>query len=416
MVRLIVLRFLESYFRHRWLYLIPILIMSIAGALTLFVTSEYTARGVIFIQGESLLGSLTSLPRDGFGFETPAQATSQELYELLATDAFIRSLVLETSFEEYMAEGQTAMADAFEEVRETIWVEPRGENQIVIFASHEDPVLAYQLVSATIESYIQWQINLDLNESRVAEEFFKDLTATYQSDLEQARSEMEVFLSTHPDPPQFQSRPASEMIEIDRLQANIDMAAERYTATLTNLENARLATAQSESNVRQSYLLIDAPLLPETPETSLQTLAVTGAIFVVLGVVISGIAVVGSALLDRSVHFPIDVYHTLELPVLATVPAGVPVAAVEEDEVAGDTAVSSPSDATTTESTDAAVEPAEPEAVAEPESDDSEETIASDESEDDSEETGERVYKKGFDHFKTTISSEPEVQVEAAPE
>ena len=47
---------------------------------------------------------------------------------------------------------------------------------------------------------------------------------------------------------------------------------------------------------------------------------ISGLIFVVVGVVLSIMGILGGALLDRSHRFAIDVRHTLDLPVLALVP------------------------------------------------------------------------------------------------
>ena len=68
MIRLVILRILESYFRHRFLYLIPIVIMAGVGALAfLTADSSYISLGVIYVRKESLLTSLTNLQDGGFG-------------------------------------------------------------------------------------------------------------------------------------------------------------------------------------------------------------------------------------------------------------------------------------------------------------------------------------------------------------
>ena len=62
MLRLVILRILESYFRHRWLYLLPI-VLSVALA-AYFVVNEkqsYYAQGVLYVQNESYLASLTNV-------------------------------------------------------------------------------------------------------------------------------------------------------------------------------------------------------------------------------------------------------------------------------------------------------------------------------------------------------------------
>lgn len=75
MIRLVFLRLLENYFQHRWLYLLPVLIMFIAGVAYPFVVpASYVAEGTVYVQPETLLSSLTVVWNDGFAFRyvTPA--------------------------------------------------------------------------------------------------------------------------------------------------------------------------------------------------------------------------------------------------------------------------------------------------------------------------------------------------------
>ena len=91
MFRLISLRLLESYFRHRWLYLLPVLLMTILAAVSFFTAKpKYIARGVLFVQKQSLLARLTSVTGSDITWQTAASITTGELKELLQTEAFIR--------------------------------------------------------------------------------------------------------------------------------------------------------------------------------------------------------------------------------------------------------------------------------------------------------------------------------------
>ena len=56
------------------------------------------------------------------------------------------------------------------------------------------------------------------------------------------------------------------------------------------------------------------------PESLLKQMALEAAVFVIAGILLSLLAMAGGALLDRSLRFPIDVWHALHLPVLSSVP------------------------------------------------------------------------------------------------
>lgn len=336
MVRLVMLRILESYFRHRWLYLLPIVLMTALGVVFVLLTKPtYTAKGVLYVETQSYLATLTDLRDSGASWwTTPAESVNQEISELLQTDAFIRAIIQRTSLEEEMDGGSAVVDTLIEETRRNVWPSPLGNNQLQVNAVHEDPEIAYQIVTAVIEGYLQWRVNADLAESEVAQSFFSDLIETYSVNLAAAREAMRNYVEAHPVPLRG-DRPAEEAMEISRLQGEIDLAASRYATALDKEEETRLAMAQIESDARQTYFLIDAPTIPDTPDTSLRKLALSGGIFTVVGVFLSAGLIVGVALIDRSFRFPIDVINRLELPVLTMVPeATIPSANAERQPTA----------------------------------------------------------------------------------
>jgi hypothetical protein len=352
MVRLVMLRILESYFRHRWLYLLPIVLMTALGVVFVLLTKPtYTAKGVLYVETQSYLATLTDLRESGASWwTTPAESVNQEISELLQTDAFIRAIIQRTSLEEEM-DGGSAVVDALiEETRRNVWPSPLGNNQLQVNAVHEDPEIAYQIVTAVIEGYLQWRVNADLAESEVAQSFFSDLIETYSVNLAAAREAMRDYVEAHPVPLRG-DRPAEEAMEISRLQGEIDLAASRYATALDKEEETRLAMAQIESDARQTYFLIDAPTIPDTPDTSLRKLALSGGIFTVVGVFLSAGLIVGVALIDRSFRFPIDVINRLDLPVLTMVPEATIPSANAERQPAASTAAKVASSAAGTEPT-----------------------------------------------------------------
>lgn len=319
MLRLVLLRLLESYFRHRWLYLLPIVLMSAAAFV--YVASmppTYAVSGTLYVQNGNLLSSLTDIRPDGYSYITPAQAAMGELNQLLNAKAFLRAIIQKTDMEAKMAEDAASVADTLTEARNAIWLQELGSNLVMIAAQHEMPRTAQQLAEATIETYIQWKINLNREESVAAQNFFTDLIKTYQTQVEPARQALDNYLKTHPKPLQG-DRLDEEAAEIKRLQNALDSAEERLRRAENQEESARLALTQAESTVRQSYFVVDAPTRPLTPERSMKEIFVTLAIFIIAGFGISVVGIMGGALLDDSLRFPIDVVHGLNLPVLTMI-------------------------------------------------------------------------------------------------
>lgn len=319
MLRLILLRLLESYYRHRWLYWLPCLCMGVVAYLYIAqLPATYVAQGTLYVQDKTLLSSLTALRPDGFSWVTPAQATVSELNELLNTQAFLRAIVEQTDLEIKLREGSETVDATIEEARQAIWLRTLGNNLVLIGATYEMPRVTHQLVTATIEIYLQWKTNLTQTDSTTAQEFFADLIKNYQGEVEPARQSLAHYLATHPRPVRGE-RPEQESGEITRLQRAVDRAEERLRNAQNQEESARLARIQVESNVRQSYSIVDAPIRPQAPEQSLRHRLLIVILFLMAGMVLSAIGIVSGALLDQTYRFPLDVWQGLQLPIVATI-------------------------------------------------------------------------------------------------
>lgn len=320
MMRIVVLRILESYFRHRFLYLIPILLLAAAGAVSILTAeARYIAEGIIYVQKESFLGTLTNVRDVPYTYNSPAQETAAQIMELMQTDAFVRSIIQDTMLEEEMNKGEAVVAEVMDNVRRSIWTQPIGNNQVAIYSTRTDPVLAAELSNAVIERYVLWQINLDQVQSKAAEDFMDELVVNYGAELEQARENLRIYLEDHPEPLRG-DRPEVQQLEVDRLQGLLGLAGQRYSRALEQQEGARLATAQAEADIRQTYFVVDAPVIPRDPAVSLRQQAMNGVVFVIVGGILAAVAVAGAAFLDRSLRFSLDVEHGLGLPVLSMVP------------------------------------------------------------------------------------------------
>jgi capsular polysaccharide biosynthesis protein len=322
MARLIALRLTETYFRHRWLYWLPTVLMLVLGAAYFgyFAERVYIVRGVLYVQSDSLLNSLTAVLEQGaFTSATPAEYTASQIDELLQTNSFIRSIIAETRLEEQMDQGPVVVEELISETREAVWVEVQGSNQLMVAAAHDDPNVAYELANGLVNRFVQWRINADRRESATARDFFSGLITAYQVDLDGARASLQTYLEEHPEPI-FGERPASEELEIERLRAAVQMAQTRYSAVIDKEESARLALVQVESNVNHTYFLIDSPTIPVKSATSLRSLARNVVLVTAVGTLLSVVALVGAMLLDRSPRFPLEFESRTGLPVLAMVP------------------------------------------------------------------------------------------------
>ncbi len=323
MDRTFIARVLESYFRHRWLNLVPLFLMVVGAVVWLAVSKpEYTSRGVVYVQGGTLLASLTADSNSPTGWSTAAKATSDDLNSLLQSDSFVRAVISQSNLEPEMSKGPRVADQTVKKVREAVWTETLGHNMVLIGAVYTSPTIAQQLSNGVIQNYLQWRLNTGNNEGVTAQTYFEKLIPQYQADVQTARQDLQAYLTQHPDPVRGE-RPTEEQFQIDRLQAAVQAATQRLTDTVSKAEKAKLAGDRSSIDVQQTFSIIDAPQAPAEPSTSRRKLALSAAVFVLAGLLLSAVTVIGEALFDTTLRFPADVQQKLGLPVLGSLPEAV---------------------------------------------------------------------------------------------
>ena len=319
MSRFFALRLLESFFRRWILCLLPLVLLCALGVLSVMGKSkEYRSEGVLYVESETLLSKLTAVGTGGTNsFSTPAQTTSERVSSLLQTDDFIDSVIERGGLKDSVTNGLLTRENA----RASISVSPGGANTLRITSTNADPAVAFKLASATIDGFIDWIITASLRDSDAAETFLQDLASQYKTSADQARAALSAYLKAHPDP-SVGSRSTEDTLEISRLSDAVTAEQAKYTATVAKAEDARLASAQTRSDVAGRLRLVDTPTFPVAPTSSRRKQIMQIAMFVILGLMLSGAAVVAGALADRSIRQPGELPERLGIPMLAMLPDG----------------------------------------------------------------------------------------------
>ena len=317
---LALMRFLENWFQHFWLYLIPFILMLGAYVASLFILSdEFVSKGVLFVQTDTLINQVASLGDDNVDFFlAPSQQTADEINELLNTDSFIRLIITQTPLEAEMAKGDKVVRETIADVRESIAVNITGSNNVEVLASWDDQQIAWKTATAAMNSYIEWKINSDKRDIFGAREFLEQLVPQYENEYRGSVQALEEYLIQHPEP--FRGdRPEIEQLQINQLEVASQTSFDRYQEASDNLEQIRLEEVITEGKTRQSYTIVDSPKIPVEEEGGLVRKIVTAAVFLTLGAVLSILAIIASTLLDRSVRFPMESPSAVGLPVLSNV-------------------------------------------------------------------------------------------------
>lgn len=319
MIRLILLRVLEAFFRHRWSYAVIIGAAMLVGVLVfILVPADYQVRGTIYVQRESLLTTLAS-DRQVRQFTTPSQATLSEITSLLNTETFALTVLNNTDLRERVNESRRELEEVLIEYRRDVFVSAEGSNIVVISAQNPNPYLAQQLAAETMKAYVDWRVNFERADSATAQRFFAEQITLYEEQLARAERELRDYLLLYPDPVRG-GRSSEEVFEIERLQRAITEASDRVSDARDKEEDARLALAKVNSDSFQEYLVIDAPAVPNSPPSVLRRAVLILGVFTVLGVILAAVRLALAIITDRTFHFPTDVRYGVHQPTLAMLP------------------------------------------------------------------------------------------------
>jgi hypothetical protein len=309
-----IVRLLESFFRHPLLHLLPLVAFATLGGWHVSSQQEtYRSGGVLLVADQTLLSSLTGLRGGESGWETPAQFTSGQLNTLLQSDTFVIGVAERAG----VGDATTLTGDDVQELRDSLGSWGTGRDLVHVWAEHEDPRTAQRLADATIQRLIHWRVDNEVSDSVAAEAFLAPIRERYAEELAAARAALADYLRD--TAPREGDRSAVEQAMIKDLTVALTDAEMRYAGALADEETARLAAATAESDVQSQLQVLDAPTLPTAPETSLRTLAVAFAAFIVVGLILSLASIAVGMLSDRTVRFREDV-DRLGVELLAQIP------------------------------------------------------------------------------------------------
>lgn len=320
--RHVLLRCLELFFRHFWLNILPFLLMCVAAGLFL-LKPIYVSRASIYVQNETLLDTLIKIrirdqPLDGVKILTPAQVAANEFKELIQTDAFVYAVIAGSDLRGELTGSPDDVRDVLKLYRESFFVEAEGDSLVSFRVEADTPELAYQMANATVNAYRSWKISTEIQDGRIAQSFFEEILNPYEEELASAQAALSQYLAQYPEPAVGQ-RSAEEMLEIQKLQDQIELATTRLKSVLDKAESARLALAQTERDVDQTYMLMDAPVVPALAEP-LAYQAALAMVFPALGLVLTLLIVLGRYIADRTVLSAADVIKEFDLVVCAEIP------------------------------------------------------------------------------------------------
>jgi uncharacterized protein involved in exopolysaccharide biosynthesis len=301
---------LDVLFRHKFLIILPLVILTLAGAAASLArqTTEYNSSAHVWTQRTPLLSS--ALGGQGGSFSTPAGHQARVLNDLLKLDSFRQSVA-------DRVDGLEGLSPRMQRrvVREGTTVFASGTNVMTIRHRDEDPLLAQSIVQAIIDAYSETFQSSVMVQAEGAEAFYETRLEEASIALDESEQALASYEGTLSPTAAIDSGP-----ELAALQADARQAQRGYDEQLGRLENIYLQRDAALEGRDLSFQVMDPPNLPSGPlPTARKDLLMLPALGMLLGVSASGAVLFALTRLDDSIRLPGEA-RQVGAPVLAVVP------------------------------------------------------------------------------------------------
>lgn len=323
MIRLAIVRILETYFRNPITYLILPALLTVYGAYNTFTTfeDEYVSGITIQIRQNELVQDLSlATDRSQSRFDTPSELVANEVWNLLDTDPFMTELIetIDYSKPEHYTSHQTR-----EEIEDSIFnglqTIPLSDNQVVIVMTYNNPDIAFSLIENIYALYVDRKISDAIIDTESASNTIDMLVASSEKQKLAIEEELRVYLETHPEPADSRlDRREVEQFQIDRLQQALERVTGQYYDALSLKDETDLTEITLESTIRQSYIVIDGPISP-IELTSTTDMIISIALFGIAGSILSFGALFCIAFFNQRIMVPLDAKNSSQLPIIGVI-------------------------------------------------------------------------------------------------
>jgi len=269
--RLFISRLLETFFRRKWLYLLALVPFVALGVVTVKnSTPQYRSSGTI---------QANKFPNgtDPFGQQAPGLFTAAQINTAMSTDKFLTQLIAKAQ----LTDDGTSSTALKETVKGAVSAASAGFDVVSITAVTSDPTLSVDLAAATIETYRDW--------------------------------ESTKYATLNP----VSAPPTATTVDGAAESAGDATAAAAEAEAADEPDAASKAAAQKI--ISQRFPTVDTPT-EAVAEPHRKKDAITLVLFLALGALVVGAAVVVATLMDKSVRYSEEVETQLHVPVLATIP------------------------------------------------------------------------------------------------
>lgn len=313
-------RYLETIFRHKLLFLVPIILVPLVTiGVTLYAGSSAVIRASVWVEPTRVL-EVNGVPR-----VSPNEGEAKAMSERLKTEAFRQKILDRTGLTATIQAGDwpqpsrlqrqlggnavsrvvarvlrlvppktldEAMAVGLKMVEDKVTISTVGENLVIVEYKGSDPELGVRLLQETLSLYAEINLDIRAQETAAGLEVLNRQVRAQQQQLDLAEENLTLFLEANTAPLPGQQRPPVEESQIRRLNQAYSLEANLFEATLQRLEILQLTGETASSARGLTFQVIDPPEAPDSIKIKIRQVSMVALLGIVLGLILAIVPIV----------------------------------------------------------------------------------------------------------------------------
>ena len=265
--------YLETFFRHKWLFFVPfVIVLAVATAGGVYASWTYQSQASLWTEPNAVLDQAASNLTAPLADTNANQDEFARLDALLQTDQFVGAIVQNVPKLRAQADTPTSLQSTIGTVRQNLNVWPWQQNLIVFRYRGRDPEVAQEVVSQTLSLFLAQRLQDHVGQADKAISFLQAQQKDYQDQLTAASTALSQFEAAHP-PATRATMDDLDQLEYQRLKTDYQTILDQVRYLGGELDKAQFTKQKFIAQQGSTYVIKDQPLLPTSPDLSFNKLA-----------------------------------------------------------------------------------------------------------------------------------------------
>jgi uncharacterized protein involved in exopolysaccharide biosynthesis len=319
----VIARFVETFFRHKLLILLPIFVtpLVVMPFAFLLVRPYYETTAGVWAERPAYV----PITDDASRYVTPAQSQQARLNELLQTRSFLEDIAKRTSLAPLVTSSDpTARENAVIYLQRAIYPLPSGNKLLGIRVRADDPDLAMEIINATLAAFRERAANDRVSAASSATAFYDGQLKNAEDESSKAQDAVRRYITANPrlgdaaaalagpsqntnsSTPRVQVPASALDPQLSELAKRLD-ADEKEVDRLRGLvEQSRFDASAAIDGSDSSLQIVDPPIYPSSAQRERKRFLIFPAAAIAIGGLVSALLLISLTATDRSVRSSAD--------------------------------------------------------------------------------------------------------------